>query len=498
MNALLRCSWVPLSLLPSADCFAQRWAWPWRDPNHLAAVAAMLLTAVTVVLLWLLQSQPTSTPKRNARIFTVALVLLGALLLILCVAASASRAGLLALVVGLGLVAWAQCGWRWRWVPLTILTMTLLTVALLPKSAARVAKLATPMADRSQTIRFDLWQAALVAVHDRPAGLGAGGFEAWQRSWFQDPTNPHIYPHALSEPLTLAAERGVMVAALLLGALVSLIGAALWLGRGRADALALAAGAMLAVALVAAAGNELHQQGAVWLLVLLAAMVAGAQLLRAGWARPRRALWLALLMPLTASVVVGIAFTAGGVWAAARTEFVPAETGLAARPRHAPVVGTVLLAAAVNDRDAELARLVLRPLAESGFAVELVRTPAALAAAMAKATAPMAVIAMADGVRTVLATPTAAALPLITLDVAADAGVALLPRAGAWLCVHGAADPLGPGATAPTWWPDTPTPRQIWIAQAGGRAWPWRMPALLPTLRPWLLMQLSAEPRNSP
>lgn len=214
-----------------------------RQPNHLATA----LLCATVWTAWLWQAGVLGSRVAAASI----------LAMLLALAMSASRTGALSLGV---LVVWAALdrnlprGTRW------LLAATPLVYALCWAALAGHAALGEEHfygSDRLQTggdissSRFAIWRNALALLAAQPwTGVGWGHFNAaWTFTPFAD-RPVAFFDHTHNLPLQLAVELGLPAA----GAILGLLGWALWRARGAwcaAEPLAPARAALAMIALLA-------------------------------------------------------------------------------------------------------------------------------------------------------------------------------------------------------------------------------------------------------
>jgi O-antigen ligase len=217
--------------------------------NHFAGYLAMALPLTLALIA--LPRRAAQWPGWRERLLTWAdrrtLVRVSAFLAAFCiwtgVVLSYSRAGLVAALLGAGLMTALQ--WRRRWaVWLLVLALAAPTVVLLYRDlrapGARLASLAVDVA--ADTGRIPVWGATAAMARDH-FGLGTG-FGTFDSAFplYRPPTIHARWQHAHNDWLQSAAEGGLITTLLLAALLVVVLWPAAATGRARALLLAAAAG----------------------------------------------------------------------------------------------------------------------------------------------------------------------------------------------------------------------------------------------------------------
>lgn len=367
----------------------ERWYGPFPTPNvagvECAAGALLALTVVSAAFDW----------QSRWRWLVIIGGTVAALAALVGLAASGSRAGVLALVVGLSGLVWRRAlDWR-------LASSTVGVVALGALFSAMGGRVVEGLAvDASITDRLRLWWATCACIGDHPwSGTPAEYLPAWIDAWYLPSALAERFASPLNAVLDIALSAGVPAA----GLAVALVAWPLALAsaaqaRGRR---VVAGAAALALAQVTGAMFQAHQRWWPYALVMGLALgiTAIATLARpeGRMARARLAAWRALGVGAATSVVLaGLALWSAHVhpW---RTQRVDGH--VLVQLRHATPWASVVLA---TDHPTELARTgtawAHAALADGAEVVLVERGGEALAAAVAGrgATHPVAAVAFGD------------------------------------------------------------------------------------------------------
>ena len=367
----------------------ERWYGPFPTPNvagvECAAGALLVLTVVSAACHW-------QTRWRWVVITGCAFAALAALV---GLAASGSRAGALALIIGLAGLVW-QRALDWRLASSAV--GFALLVALFSAMGGRVVEgLAV---DASIADRLRLWWATCACIGDHPwSGTPAVYLPGWIDAWYLPSALAERFASPLNAVLDIALSAGIPAA----GLAVALVAWPLALaGDAQARGQRIVAGAAaLALAQVTGAMFQAHQRWWPYALVmgLSLGMTAIAALARpeGRLVRARLAAWRALGVGAATS----LGLTALALWAAHvhpwRTQRVDGH--VLVQPRHATAWAAVVLA---TDHPTELERTgqawAHAALADGAEVVLVERGGDALAAAVAGrgVTHPVAAVAFGD------------------------------------------------------------------------------------------------------
>lgn len=188
---------------------AERLRLGFETPNQCAVVAAMAALGGVGLLAGFLKRPATGSgifPLRHLGVFS-ALVLVGCSLAV--VALTYSRGGYLA--TGVGLV-----GLFWHSKPMRLISagagvFFIVFILLIPRGAQRLQTFSPFNEDASVSNRVLLWKGALaIAWDNRRTGVGFRNFREVYSGWYQPPTRYQSYITAVSDPVTLAACRGLL------------------------------------------------------------------------------------------------------------------------------------------------------------------------------------------------------------------------------------------------------------------------------------------------
>jgi putative inorganic carbon (hco3(-)) transporter len=231
------------------------------DPNVYGRYLALVLVVVTTALMW----------ARDRRDFW----LLAGTILVLWIglAQTFSQSSLMALLAGLAVLAAIR--WSWRWT-LAAVVVGVLGAALVITLAGGKSLSASNLSDRlnvDTSGRADLVSGGLELFGDRPLwGYGSGSFQQAYANHREDKDLPVSVSH--TEPVTVAAEQGLIGLAAYLG----LIAVAIWVmtaglkGRRAGRAAVLAAFVALLVHTLAYAG--FFEDPITWVLLAIGTALA--------------------------------------------------------------------------------------------------------------------------------------------------------------------------------------------------------------------------------
>lgn len=342
-----------------------RWMGPWGTPNLAGAALAQFLAFLPAVIVGVAWKMPWCKA-------TSALALVGVTTVTVLLVATGSRGGWMAGAV-------VACWWAWRAVKhqddrrgiirsgLALLLGVFLGALAFSHQAQRLGDLADPAHDGSIQCRFALWKAASVMAYDHPVS-GVRDFGAAFDMWYvpQRMMSNH-WPVAISDPMQLAADRGLVVFAVVATCLTTLIFAGMRAARNASQGVWWhAAGGVLIAACVAATFSNLAWRP--WCLV--PAMMCGIALLaRACRSKDLSSLGIGSGIGMTAAGIVGVVgwwcATGGAVRVASHP---PVEV---AAPREVPK-GVIGIVGGENDSMTALVRGPGRSLVDAGWAVEAV------------------------------------------------------------------------------------------------------------------------------
>lgn len=329
-----------------------RWSGFLPTPNMAALEVASLALVVLWAIVWL---RTRCAPGRVQLIAASAGVLLVGAALV-GIAATGSRAGSLAFVAGLAVLACSRL-LSWRWMAAILAALVVLLVAM--PHAARFAPLA---GDGSIHGRFNVWQAAMAVIADHP-WRGVGLYELPQvlDCWYLPAQSKGRVITVLNEPLTIAVAWGLPAMALAMGMLAwlawSLIRAAA-AGRSLAGlGLALLAAHLVSGQFQGHLFMEWWWARASWLMVLAIALAGCWRHLR--WSDTWR-----IAAPAGAAVL-GLVLLLAHLWGDAAWRTHRLDGQLLAEPRHRESTGLTIAVTALGvERRRQLAPWIAQRHAE--------------------------------------------------------------------------------------------------------------------------------------
>jgi len=253
-----------------------RWIGPFPTANiaGLMLAVATLVFLVAVVIAW----------RRGWRLAAISGVIAGVVPVMILSVATQSRAGLLATVAGLTLLAWRWVV-PWRLVSAWVACYLAIAVFTGGHVLDRVAD--GVRGDASMAGRWTLWRATLALISDQPwRGVGVWEVAPVLDAWYLPESLRGRFGTALNDCLTITAGWGVPVTAVLVAGLATLLISACS-RRGPRDEVFALAGAVAAAHVVAGV-FQFHPWWAWWWWTAMPTVLV---LLWRAWFHRRHVVW---------------------------------------------------------------------------------------------------------------------------------------------------------------------------------------------------------------
>jgi O-Antigen ligase len=351
-----------------------RWSGRWGTPN----VAAAFIATATILLCGIacaLHQRLSGRPRWQIALAVIVFPAMAAGCYFL--AGTYSRGGWFAAVIGIAVLLFGMRSPRLYTIGLAVLFA--IAIATHPAGLNRAASTTLVSQDKSAHHRLLVWQGALQMMAEHPwRGVGPGQFGKTFAKDYQLPTHTQEYTTAINDFLTLGAERGIPMLALVSSIASGLILFALKIGIKERNSFLTGCAAAILCYLVCCWFSSIafHRNTSYLALASAAGIIIGVgfrEVRHAKESLPRRISRYSILWASLAIAIATASSTAGVVALFKRPVVckfsVDGLRGLEVRPRWGASRGAILY---FGDRPSDgefLLKSTLRPLAQKGWTV---------------------------------------------------------------------------------------------------------------------------------